>query len=270
MPTWMLLTKTLEMEGEINGTCRRKFQYRRGYGALRSHSCKRFLCGKPIRWGYKLWVGAKGLGYVGPYQCPLTTNKDFKKTDRGSFEYKSSLPENILVCKWMTTVSLLLAQMLRLWSLCIKSRGCHKNIRNNMCNMGGVDRSDQNIGLYRTSICGMKWYFCLFCHSLDMAVHNAWQLYKRDGGEYDHLTYRRSLAKGLLKTYKKSDRRRPFPTPMSHPESSRYDGVDHLVQYSAAQLRCKVFKVTRFFICQKCKIHLQPKNCFMAYHSQTQ
>ncbi|CAG5059987.1 unnamed protein product [Parnassius apollo] len=33
-------------------------------------------------------------------KCPLESNKDFKNTDRGSFVFKSSLPTNILVCKW--------------------------------------------------------------------------------------------------------------------------------------------------------------------------
>ncbi|CAG4962968.1 unnamed protein product [Parnassius apollo] len=160
------------------------------------HSCKQFIRGKPIRWGYKLWVGATRLGYVIWFDPYLTSTL--------------------------------------------------------------------------TSIRGKKWYFSLFCHTLDIAVHNAWQLYKRDGGEHDHLTFRRLLAKGLLESYKKSDNRGPCPTGRSHLESSRYDGVDHLVQYSAPQLRCKVCKVKSFFICQKCKIHLHPKNCFLEYHTKTQ
>lgn len=142
------------------------------------HSCKQFIRGKPIRWGYKLWVGATRLGYVlwfDPYQgqsgsipiayknfglggsiilqfedvlqsrhpgvqflfgvqmffdnffssiplfhelsnrglkatgtirenrtskCPLPENKVFKKTERGTYVYKSSQPKEILVCKW--------------------------------------------------------------------------------------------------------------------------------------------------------------------------
>lgn len=35
------------------------------------HTCKQFNRGKPIRWGYKLWVGALKLGYIlwfSPYQ----------------------------------------------------------------------------------------------------------------------------------------------------------------------------------------------------------
>ncbi|CAG5022627.1 unnamed protein product [Parnassius apollo] len=40
------------------------------------HSCKQFIRGKPIRWGYKLWVGATRLGYViwfDPYQGKSST-----------------------------------------------------------------------------------------------------------------------------------------------------------------------------------------------------
>lgn len=28
------------------------------------HPCKQFIRGKPIRWGYKFWVGSTRLGYV--------------------------------------------------------------------------------------------------------------------------------------------------------------------------------------------------------------
>ncbi|CAG4986097.1 unnamed protein product [Parnassius apollo] len=37
------------------------------------HPCKQFIRGKPIRWGYKFWIGATRLGYVlwiQPYQGP--------------------------------------------------------------------------------------------------------------------------------------------------------------------------------------------------------
>jgi hypothetical protein len=43
--------------------------------------------------------------------------------------------------------------------------------------MGGVDRADQNISVYRVSIRGKKWYFSLISHCIDMAEQNAWQLY---------------------------------------------------------------------------------------------
>lgn len=33
-------------------------------------------------------------------KCPLPTNKEFKKTDRGSMKYKATRAEEIIVCKW--------------------------------------------------------------------------------------------------------------------------------------------------------------------------
>lgn len=39
------------------------------------HGCKQFIPGKPIRWGYKLWVGCSISGYINwfePYQGAST------------------------------------------------------------------------------------------------------------------------------------------------------------------------------------------------------
>ncbi|XP_063823717.1 piggyBac transposable element-derived protein 3-like [Ostrinia nubilalis] len=202
------------------------------------HSCKQFIRGKPIRWGYKYWVGATRLGYViwfDPYQgksaqlpsiykkfglggsvilqyanvlqtmypdnvyhlffdnyftsipllhelknrnlkatgtvrenrtskCPLPTNQDFKKTDRGSFAFKASLEEQILVCKWndnsVVTVASNAESIEPLQTTKRFSQNLKKYINIDQPhiiklyneNMGGVDRSDQNIGLYRTCI----------------------------------------------------------------------------------------------------------------------
>jgi hypothetical protein len=54
--------------------------------------------------------------------------------------------------------------------------------------MGGVDRCHQNIRLYRTTLRGKKWYLPLIGYCLDLAVQNAWQLYRLHGGKLDHLT----------------------------------------------------------------------------------
>jgi len=45
--------------------------------------------------------------------------------------------------------------------------------------MGGVDLLDSLMGLYRITIRSKKWYHRLFFHYLDMAVVNAWLLYRR-------------------------------------------------------------------------------------------
>lgn len=317
------------------------------------HSCKQFIRGKPIRWGYKFWVGATRLGYIlwfDPYQgqsamipsaykqfglggsvilrfadilqkreptlhfhlffdnfftsiplihelsnrglkatgtirenrtskCPLPTNNDFKKTERGTYKSKSSRPENILVCKWNDNSVVTVASNIDKVEPVQTARRFsqqHKRyvqinqpnvIKNYNANMGGVDRVDQNIGLYRTSIRGKKWYFPLIAHSLDMATQNAWQVYRYNGGDQDHLNFRRAVVRSLLETYKRTETRGPCPTPRTHRETSRFDRVDHIVAYKDAQLICKVCKKKTNFICQKCELHLHPKFCFVAFHT---
>ena len=44
--------------------------------------------------------------------------------------------------------------------------------------MGGVDRTDQNIGAYMINIRSKKWWWPLFRFCVDLAVNNAFQLYR--------------------------------------------------------------------------------------------
>ena len=47
-------------------------------------------------------------------------------------------------------------------------------------NMGGVDKIDSLIALYRIFLRSRKWFHRLFFHFIDVCVSNAWQIYKRD------------------------------------------------------------------------------------------
>lgn len=60
--------------------------------------------------------------------------------------------------------------------------------------MGGVDRANQNISLYRTVIRGKKWYFPIIMQCIDMAEQNAWLLHKNNDGKLDHLAFRRQIS----------------------------------------------------------------------------
>lgn len=318
------------------------------------HPCKQFIRGKPIRWGYKFWVGSTRLGYIlwfDPYQgqtgddfndykklglgasvilrfadvlrtidanapfhlffdnfftsiplldelrerglkatgtirenrvskCPLPTNKEFKKTDRGSLKYKATRAEEIIVCKWndnsVVTVASNAAKVLPLSK--VKRFSQHEKryvqvdqpalIKVYNENMGGVDRSDQNIGLYRTSIRGKKWYFPLICHALDMAVQNAWQLYHIDGGDCDHLQFRRNIATSLLETYRRTENRKSGRSSQNYHQNSRFDNNKHLVKYNETQLRCVICHKKANFSCKTCEVTLHPKECFETYHTK--
>lgn len=240
------------------------------------HGCKQYIHGKPIRYGFKLWVGTTKRGYVNwfePYQgastnisqtykdlgvgtavvleyadvlrsrwndlkfhlffdnffssvsllenlnekdmlgtgtmrenripgSTLRDTKTMKKCDRGSYDYIKIKDSNIIFIKWHDN---------NIVTFCSNASGVYPlhNVRRYSqkekkfvqveqphvvklynANMGGVDRSDQNISLYRTAIRGKKWYFPLIAHCVDMAVHNAWQLHNYYGGTMDQLSFR--------------------------------------------------------------------------------
>ncbi|KAF2879901.1 hypothetical protein ILUMI_26270 [Ignelater luminosus] len=105
-------------------------------------------------------------------------------------------------------------------------------------NMGGVDRADENISHHRVFIRGKKWYFPIISQILDMAEQNAWQLYRIGGGKMDHLQFRRSIAVGILESYKKSTKRGPSKPSENLHIHSRFDGMNHLIMYKEKQTRC--------------------------------
>nr|XP_014351626.1 PREDICTED: piggyBac transposable element-derived protein 2-like [Latimeria chalumnae] len=48
--------------------------------------------------------------------------------------------------------------------------------------LGGVDRMDQNISYYRVSIRSKKWWVPFFMFMPDVAIQNAWLLYRNSAG----------------------------------------------------------------------------------------
>lgn len=212
-------------------------------------------------------------------ECPLPHSTVMKNRERGSLEFITSDTNCITICKWcdnnVVTIATNFNTVLPTMPVKRFSQKEKKNIyvpqpqvvKKYNESMGGVDRADQNISLYRTQIRGKKWYFPLICHSLDMALQNAWQLYRIGGGKKDHLRFRQSVALSMLETYKKSSKRGPTRQSANLHETSRYDRLDHLVVYQEKQTRCNICHKNCNFFCQKCAITLHPKNCFLTYHT---
>uniref|UniRef100_A0A3P9JJR6 PiggyBac transposable element-derived protein domain-containing protein n=1 Tax=Oryzias latipes TaxID=8090 RepID=A0A3P9JJR6_ORYLA len=53
-------------------------------------------------------------------------------------------------------------------------------IRSYNANMGGIDKSDMLVHLYRTPMKSKRWYLRLFAYIIDVSLTNAWVVYKRD------------------------------------------------------------------------------------------
>lgn len=69
--------------------------------------------------------------------------------------------------------------------------------------MGGVDQMDQSISLYRVSIRGKKWWWCIFTYLLVLAVSEAWRLHAllsttENRTPMDQLSFRRNITKACL------------------------------------------------------------------------
>ena len=53
--------------------------------------------------------------------------------------------------------------------------------------MGGVDLLDSLLGYYRNKIKSKKWYHLIFFHLIDMAIANAWILWRKNKNTEAHL-----------------------------------------------------------------------------------
>lgn len=140
--------------------------------------------------------------------------------------------------------------------------------------MGGIDRADQNISLYRTNIRGKKWYFPIIAHLIDVAVQNAWQLYRHNEGNIDHLTFRRRIATAILECNKRTVACKGRPSKTTKCES-RYDGKEHYVAdlpvdektKKKRQLHCRMCQKKTTTMCLKCSLALHV-SCFVSFHTK--
>ena len=102
--------------------------------------------------------------------------------------------------------------------------------------MGGTDRMDENINMYRIGIRGKKWWWPLFTWMIDAAIHNTWILAKGAGSEVPQLEFRRQLAQTYLTRYQNPPKGPGRPA-ASHASSTgcrvsdeiRCDGLHHIV-----------------------------------------
>lgn len=316
------------------------------------HGCKQFIRGKPIRYGFKLWMGATSsarcIGYcvwIEPYQgaktrlsgkyrsyglgpsvvleycdllsklqplpyhlffdnffttiplmeillmrkikatgtiredrlmkCPLIPKDKMKKESvRGAYDYRST-GNKVLVVKWNdNSIVSVATNNLKITPLHNVSRVSKKKrvmveqphvIHTYNKFMGGVDRCDENISYYRTSIRGKKWYFCLIAYCLDLSVQNAWHLYRGQGGTMDQLAFRRQITVSLLETNRVATKR-GRPSQLEN-ITSRFDNSEHFLVRQENQTRCRQCHKKVLKKCEKCNVALH-MDCFIGYHQK--
>ena len=170
---------------------------------------------------------------------------------------------------------------------------CPNVIRSYNSHMGGIDKNDMLILLYKTPMKSKRWYLRIFAYCLDLAVVNGWLLYKRDAKALQQRpmnlkTFRLKIYTGFLNNCPRSTRlsltreiegpssSRGQRAPLPH-QSKRYDtSVFHCPKTIKSRQTCKVCShkgniVTRSnVICMACNVHLcmnLTRNCFYMFHT---
>ncbi|CAF4947379.1 unnamed protein product [Pieris macdunnoughi] len=197
------------------------------------HGCKQHIKGKPIRYGFKAWVGATRLG--------IASNAVGINPKQSAKRFSQSEKRNIVIEE---------PHMVSIYNKY----------------MGGVDRSDENISHYRIGIRGKKWYMPLLTHMIVLAEHNAWQLYNINHGKLDHLGFRRRVTIALIESNRKNAKRGSSRPSHHEHADSRKDQMNHLVIPQSKQTHCRQCHKKCLTRCKKCDVGVCVK-CFETYHS---
>ena len=153
--------------------------------------------------------------------------------------------------------------------------------------MGGVDLCDMMLSLYRVKLKSRRWYMPIFYYLSEVAVTNAWILYRRDcnlngidkKSQHSLVSFQNHIASDLLNVGRVAKRGRPS-TGSTPPPKRRttgvtvpsgeacYDQIGHFPLHGQKAMRCRLCpKGKSRFKCSKCDIFLclnGTKNCLYA------
>lgn len=210
-------------------------------------------------------------------QCPVPCKKSWNKESRGSYKFYANQHSTLLV-QWKDNKVVSIASNFEDNSIGNATRWdrvakCRKNLPQPKIvagynkGMGGVDKLDALVAVYRTRIRQRKWYWPLVVYLLDVSVVNGWLLMKRlkpdEKNAQSLLAFRRYIALTLLKSFGSKSHQGRVSNPLT---DVRFDNTGHMIIYNNTDRRCKHCGKKSQFICEKCNIALHPKICFKDFH----
>ena len=211
-------------------------------------------------------------------KCPLKTVQEIKKDSRGTSDHRFTSSGNVLLVRWKDNSVVTIgtnfdSNEVGTCKRFAKGQGAiqveqPKVFQHYNQGMGGVDKMDQLIAVYRSRIRQRKWWWPIFVYLLDASVVNAWILMKKvhpnDQKCANLLVFRRFIASYYLNTFGTHPGR---IAPPSLTTDSRFDGRNHIIEYSDTDRRCAECGKKSKFICSKCMKGLHPKDCFKNFHT---
>lgn len=148
-----------------------------------------------------------------PKDCPLTPSKEMKKRKRGTYEHIQSKEEGLIVVRWVDNAVVSVVSSCHglnpINNVSRYSQAEKKKITISRPNaiakynryMGGTDRMDENVALYRIGVRSKKWWWSIFTWLLDTMVHNSWNLLRKSGRDIRQLEFRREIVTTYLTRY---------------------------------------------------------------------
>lgn len=214
--------------------------------------------------------------------CPLADEKTLKQQGRGTSDNMFDSVNEIAVTKWLDNRAVIVGAN---FDISNTKKTCQRwtkgqgridisvppavHIYNK--GMGGVDLMDNFVNAYRIAIASKKWYWCLFTVLADIAVSNAWILYRKVNvnAKMDQLDFKSSIALTYLKLAVRNSSVVATGRITSALPTVRFSEGGHFLTTRTFQRRCQgsncSSKPTTF--CSKCNITLC-KKCFPVYHSK--
>lgn len=265
-----------------------------------------------LEWLRNKQIYAIGTARVNRFaKPPFLSDKEIRKTHgRGYMQEAVSSDGTVVLTKWCDSSTVIMGSNYMGIGKIDKCRRYDQSERKYIqvnrpesvrlynCNMGGVDKHDFLISIYRIFIRSKKWTLRLFTHAIDMAVTNSWLEYKARSIELginksrimDLMNFRLYVAEALILSGQAVPKKRGRPsgeTSDSPPVPAkrarviqplsevRYDGLDHLPMFSDQKNtgRCKNEGCNgkTYVKCSKCQLHLcmtRAKNCYYEFHKK--
>ncbi|XP_037115308.1 piggyBac transposable element-derived protein 3-like [Syngnathus acus] len=216
-----------------------------------------------------------------PRSCPITDQKAMKRKPRGAVSVVYDTANKIALTRWkdnaVVTIASTLAAEHPLQKVSRWSRQEKKKVAVDQPfvvqlynrSMGGTDRADQSIELYRINMRRKKWWWPIFTWMLDAAVFNAWVLHRLDEhGGMSLLEFRREVARTLVAAPGATRARRSGrPRVCAVADDSRFDTVEHWPEVAAQGRKCALptCKSRPSSACSKCRVALCTVKCFRAH-----
>ena len=223
--------------------------------------------------------------------CKLPSDKDLRKGGRGNMAQFVDSGNGLVICAWYDNRRVLTISNLGKYPIG-EGKRCDKvgketiNISHpasvELYNkfMGGVDKADMYLALYRSKVRTRKWYHRIAFHLMSLAVINAFVVYREIGGHGSLLQFITDTCRSLLASDSVPQRDALNEPPIAKrcrslkandvPDNICLDKINHWPLQCDEPQRCKNPECGRRtrFICSKCQVFLcvTGTKCFLDFH----